>query len=418
LTRRRIALALLAAAMVNGCGLGPAVPLPAPKLDTERGIGGTGIDVAERGIGGTGIIGVITVDGTIAVAGQEIATDSALPVRIDGRPAGIAALRSGQVVAVAAEWQQGRLQARALTVRHEVSGPVERVLAAGEELVVAGQTVRLDRATQPGKMPRRGDWVAVSGLRDADGIIRASRIDPRVAGEVSVSGLLDRAGRLGELPLTGADLPPPGQRVSVTGRYAHGVLQVRAVRADPVLAFPPAVGRFLVEAYPRREDQRLRLAPGLSVMLGPSFTGIPAGEGPVVVALVEAEHGLMATGVQDVGGGSQSGNAPGGQESGPAAGPGSGGPGSGGPGSGAPGSGGHGHGDSGDSGPAGSGPGGEAGGKDSGGQGGGGQNDGSQGGGGGSGSGGHGGGQGGGGHGGGGQDGGGSSGHGGGHAGR
>jgi hypothetical protein len=380
-TRRRLPPALLAAAVLTGCGLDPAVPLPAPHLETERGIGGTGIDVAERGIGGTGIIGVITVDGTIAVAGQEIRMDSAPSVQIDGQPASMAALRSGQVVAVAAEWRQGRLQARAVAVRHEVSGPVERVLAAGEDLQVAGQLVRVDRTTQPGALPRRGDWVAISGLRDADGVIRASRIDQRTAGEVSVSGLLGRAGQVGDLSLRGTGLPAAGQRVSVTGDYAPGMLRVHTARADPGLPFPPAVDTFLVEAYPRNEDGRLRLSPGLSATLGSWVAGIPAGGGPVVVTLaIEGDRGLVATSVDTVGAEGRSGGGP----DGPGPNPG-----------GSPGTAGHGHDSSGGTG--------DGGGKGGGGQGEGGEGQGGQGQGG-QGEGGHaGGGQGGGGHAGGGQ---------------
>ncbi|CAH2604140.1 conserved protein of unknown function [Rhodovastum atsumiense] len=371
--RRWLSLALFAATLPGGCGLPPA-----PPLDADRGIGGTGIDVADRGIGGTGIVGVVGKDGTLAIAGRQIGTNAVASVHVDGLPAGLDALRPGQVVAVAAQWQQDRLQARTLAVRHEVSGPVEEVAAEGDRIVVAGQTVRLEGADSA---PRRGEWVAVSGLRDAEGVIRASRVDQRRPGEVSVSGLLEADGRgwrLGALAVRGAVLPPAGQRIRVTGRYVRGVLQVRSAGPDPLLDFPPAIDRFLVEAYPRSEGGRLWLVPGLSVVMAPSFTLVPTG-GPLVIALtLEADRGLVATGVQEMGGGQSDAGSPGaapggpgqhgsaghgGMGNGPGAAPGGAAPGGGGPGNAGPGSdgpggaGGPGGGPGGVGGPGGGGPG-------------------------------------------------------------
>ena len=179
---------------------------------------GTG-QMAERGIGGTGIVGTITGFGSVCVDGVEVGIDPAAPVLMDGTPQTAASLSIGQVAAIAAETTPEGLQARSLSVRHEVTGPVQSVGAG--RLVVAGQRVR---SNQPS--PQLGSWVTISGLRDPEGIIHASRIDPAgpglVPGLVIVSGPLTReagVARIDTLRLRGGGtLPAAGTPVTVSGQ--------------------------------------------------------------------------------------------------------------------------------------------------------------------------------------------------------
>lgn len=249
----------------------------------ERGIGGTGGPAtleAERGIGGTGIVGVVTGFASICLAGEEVAIDETVPIRAEGRPAGIDSLRAGQVAAINAQGSAGGLRAREIALRFEVSGPVESAGAEGE-LRVAGQRVRVSGATWGERNPRVGDWVAVSGLRGEDGVIQATRIDKQPPGPVVVHGVLqERPGGLavGDLPIQGLPLAyGPGRNLTVSGPYLAGALQADSVAPDvlaedPVAYFGPTTQWFVLEAFVVGGNGGFRLG-----QRGPRFVGPGAG---------------------------------------------------------------------------------------------------------------------------------------------
>ncbi len=256
-----VAAAPPAAATPSVCRVGPDGARPV----ADRGIGGTGapaVQVADRGIGGTGIIGVITGFASVCVAGEEVALPDSVPARVDGQPASLDDLRAGQVVTLAATGPAGALQAQSIAVRHVVIGPVQASgVQAGDSgtMTVAGQRVTLAQATGPAIAAKPGDWVAVSGLRQPDGTILATRIDPAPPGRVLVRGALQRlagTARIGALTVVlppGTDLPS-GFPVTVTGRLQGAVLVadsvVRDVAADsPSRYFGPDVTSFVVESY-------------------------------------------------------------------------------------------------------------------------------------------------------------------------
>ncbi|MGE5155712.1 MAG: hypothetical protein ACM3ST_17085, partial [Bdellovibrio bacteriovorus] len=97
--------------------------------DVGSGIGGTGHQPSGdgRGIGGTGIVGTIRAFGSIWVNGVEVHYWEDQPVTIYDRPGTPRDLRIGQVVAVEARVQAGRLVAGAIEVRHAVMGPIAAV---------------------------------------------------------------------------------------------------------------------------------------------------------------------------------------------------------------------------------------------------------------------------------------------------
>ncbi|MGI4795031.1 MAG: DUF5666 domain-containing protein [Janthinobacterium lividum] len=228
----------------------------------ERGIGGTGapaIQLAERGIGGTGIIGVVTGFASICLAGREVALPTGVPIEIGGAPADPRALRAGQVAAIEASGDGTTLTARRIEVRYEVSGPIESVTA--DRVQVAGQTVLLGPDTWLRTPPALGQWVAVSGLRNATGAIVATRLDLVSTRTVLIHGIIQRTDgqyRLGTLPLQPppGDLLVPGLPVSVTGVYGDAGLKAASVSRDLLVADPGAyfgtyTTNFIVEGYPQ-----------------------------------------------------------------------------------------------------------------------------------------------------------------------
>ncbi len=314
----RDALVAVAAGQPAVCRIGPDGGPPSPARWADRGIGGTGAAstaawMADRGIGGTGIVGVVTGFASVCLAGHEVRFDDAVQVQVDGDPASPADLRVGQLAAVQAAGPNAALRALGIAVRHEVSGPVEAVDADGA-LRVAGQRVVVSQQTWavPGAaaMPRPGEWVAVSGLREPDDTIHATRLDRRPPGAALVRGtLLDDGGRLhiGALevrPVPGRDAAS-GRSVTASGRYEDGALLADTLAEDVLAEDPPAyfgraVRAFVLEGYAIAGNSRLRLGRGLDVAAS-------AGIGPfasrrVVVELNRGRNGtLRATALRDFG---------------------------------------------------------------------------------------------------------------------
>ena len=97
------------------------------------------------------------------------------PVDVDGEKISSQALKIGQVVAVRATGSGQSLIADHIHAYHQVTGPVTSVDMAGGKFKVMGQTVSSSATTLKGM--KIGQWIAVSGLRNDDGSIAASRID-------------------------------------------------------------------------------------------------------------------------------------------------------------------------------------------------------------------------------------------------
>lgn len=274
--------------------------------EADRGIGGTGAPagharaLAERGIGGTGIVGAITGFASVCINGLEVAVDPAVSVTVDGRPDAAAALRVGQVASIAAYGTGADLHADSISVRHAVSGPVLAVSGEGSVLDVAGQPVLLGATTRGARDLRPGEWVAVSGLRDRDDRIHATRLDRGVAGPVSVAGRLARDA--GGWHVAGLRLrfaqpsPPAGSPVTLTGRLADGVLYVTGVAAEPESPAGLPGERLLVEAFVATEGARLVLGDNVQATIAASFGAAPPPDQPAVVELHSTQRGLVAVG--------------------------------------------------------------------------------------------------------------------------
>jgi hypothetical protein len=175
------------------CGLAAAfAAAPGWACVDPGGIGGTGIDPG--GIGGTGqradaelgVLGVITGFASICVNGIEVHFDAATPVALNGEPASAAALGVGQVVAVRALGSGAQARAQAIDIVDAAVGALSAVESGGELLQVQGRRVRVGASTVFGGGLSRaqlaaaqiGEAMRVSGLRDAEGTIVATRIEP------------------------------------------------------------------------------------------------------------------------------------------------------------------------------------------------------------------------------------------------
>nr|WP_294518734.1 DUF5666 domain-containing protein [uncultured Rhodopila sp.] len=235
----------------------------------DRGIGGTGMPArtrtSDRGIGGTGIFGVVTGFASICVDGLEVRLDKNLSVSVNGAAATVKQLRAGQVVAIEAAGQETAAhsvdQAKMVSVRYEVSGPIEAVDTAAGAMVVAGQRVIVLPTTWVAGRFALGNWTTVSGLRQPDGTIMASRLDRGRIGTLFVRGQIIRESdttRIGGLVLHGSAVTiiRAGAFVSITGRYGERTAEVKSIDADPLAEDPAgffgnSAGQVILQAFVR-----------------------------------------------------------------------------------------------------------------------------------------------------------------------
>ena len=237
----------------------------------DQGIAGTGVlplpdeAPADRGIGGTGVIGTIRRFGSIVVNDLRISYPADALVRIDGETATPAALKLGQVVRVVANRRDDAYSTQTIDVTSEVVGRVEK--SSAKTLTVLGQTVSTDGPAGARRW-RRGDHVAVSGLRRPDGTIVASLIERRSGTAARVAGPVvataDGTLKIGNLTLSGVDRSLVGQRAVLEGSRVGRRFEVANGTAEPA-SFGPAVRQVSIEGYVERSDGGLRLGSGLKL---------------------------------------------------------------------------------------------------------------------------------------------------------
>ncbi len=262
---------------------GPAV--------ADRGIGGTGISArtrtADRGIGGTGIVGVVTGFASICVDGIEVRLGKNLSVSINGAAATAKQLKAGELVVIEASGQETADhtidQARTIAVRYEVSGPIEAVDTAAGAMMVAGQRVVVQPTTWVAGRFATGDWTTVSGLRQPDGTVMASRLDRGRAGLLFVRGQIIRDGdttRIGGLVLHGpvVAIVKTGAFVAIGGKYADRTAEVTSIDADPLSEDPAryfgsSTRQVILQAYVRVHRGMVWLNNGRGFPAGTSVQG-------------------------------------------------------------------------------------------------------------------------------------------------
>ncbi len=187
----RIVLVLAAALMAAGCGGGgsgsdPVVNPPPPSGGIDRG----GVAV-----------GPIDGFGSVIVNGVRFDTSDA-QFTVEGSPGGQDDLAVGQVVVVKGMIDDDGATGTADTVSYAaaVKGPVEvgSIDLVSQTFRVLGQPVRVTTATvfddsiQPGSLDAlaEGDVIEISGLPDADGFMRATRIERSAAALFELKGFI------------------------------------------------------------------------------------------------------------------------------------------------------------------------------------------------------------------------------------
>ncbi|WP_158926178.1 DUF5666 domain-containing protein [Acidisphaera sp. S103] len=278
----------------------------------ERGIGGTGapsrMQVADRGIGGTGIVGIVTGFASVCVDGLEVRLDKSVPVSINGRAMTTGQLRVGQMVIINATGplasRESVPQARKITVRYEVSGPIEAVDIRSGSIRVAGQAVMVLPTTWMAGRFGIGDWTSVSGLRQPDGTIIASRLDRARIGALFVRGQVVREHgtiRIGSLVLHGpaASGTVAGTFVTVAGGYQNQVAEVTSIdmdvwAEDPADYFGLSTRQLIVQGFVRVAHGMVWLSNGGKFPAGPGVQANAGAYRDAVVWLKRTTDGSFA----------------------------------------------------------------------------------------------------------------------------
>lgn len=186
---------------------------------------------------------------------------SSATVTVNGEPASLSDLGRGQIVTVRGRAYADSRTGTADSIRFDanVVGPVESIDADNRQLIVMGQAVTtnpatrfgagIDPATYAGLAP--GNTLQVSGYAEADGSIRATRIDFATAGaelqvigrvrQLDLANLLFRVNRLTvdygstlliDLP---GGAPSEAMNIRATGTLVDGILKVERLLAAPTL---------------------------------------------------------------------------------------------------------------------------------------------------------------------------------------
>ncbi len=272
--------ALLGFSLLLGCSNAPNLQLAQWEGNDESGLGGTGYrDDASglggtgyqddaSGLGGTGIIGEITGFGSIFVNGIEVEITDRTRVFVDGQPARPEPA-IGDIVLIRTRDEQPRSTATELHFIHEVIGQVQKVDAAASRLMVQGQTVMLDTPRQD--LPEPGQVVAVSGLRDEQGRIHASRIQPvEHRQKIWLRGTVQRDekghARIGQQRIQSAALPTDAHSIGVSGMLKNGVLQVQRKWQIPATLFD-RIERLRLQGFVKPQDDETATLAGFDLSL-------------------------------------------------------------------------------------------------------------------------------------------------------
>ena len=321
---QRMARASIAALLLGLLSACASAPQQTARLEPKPGdgIGGTGIagqtvvaDVRNGdGIGGTGIIGTISGFGSIIVNGLELEYDRGTAVETDGRPAALEELKIGQVVQGVARMKGDKLYLDTLEMQHAVTGPIERIDHDKETLTVLGQIVRTNlsgdkAAIDSFKTLTTGDMVSVSGLRQADGTIIATRIDQQPDdGRIIVRGVAQSASadsiKVGGLtvPLSKETTIAPvkaGGRVFVSGRMINGQFVADVIVGAAPLPFGTGVKDVSIEAYTPNTTGPVVIE-GITVDGAALPAGATAGDRVVIRGQISGADRVTATSIDKV----------------------------------------------------------------------------------------------------------------------
>ena len=261
-----------------------------PSGTSDHGIGGSGLSIQgggeneDHGIGGTGIVGTIQGFGSIIVNNVHIPFSETTPIEIDGRRAPASAMKVGHVARVLLT---GKRAAR-IAIVSEVQGRIDRI----DKTVITILSQTVDTTGLVTKGLRKGNRVAVFGIRKPDGTIIARRIEPRsVSDGAHVRGVPSKSGhrvRIGGLSLGSTHGYLVGKQTLVRLKTVADRLTITRIQAEPVV---PGLKRGIVnvETFRPADKGGPSSGPGGSTPYG-SMRMSPDGHGFVDVTVRDSSR--------------------------------------------------------------------------------------------------------------------------------
>ena len=289
----------------------------------HQGVGGAG-QQAESGLGGTGIVGIVTGFASLCVDGVEVHYQPDTPVKIDGQPAGVEALRVGHFVATLAAPGPNGLQAKVIMANHSLVGAIEavdarqrRIRLLGTEVELPPEVILADADGRPLRLAQlqAGDPVAVSGLWKPGNVVAATRVDRLSAlpqavalGPIRLAG--DQRFTVAGIPAQAVQAESLGPRLvghtaMVFGHWNGERLLADRIKPLPTVPFAGKAQRLTLEGYVTQTmgSDRFRLLGSVVVELAPDSKLL--GDKPLrkgarvwVTGRVTPEQHLLATQVQ------------------------------------------------------------------------------------------------------------------------
>lgn len=235
-------------------------PLSSTLVLQKPGLGGTGMVAAAPGLGGTGIVGIITGFASICVNGVEVHYSEQTPVSTNGLPGHAGALAVGQVVVVNASGSGDEVQARQISLMHAAIGPVQGIQASQGQFNLLGQTIQTDLQLTRLSV---GQWVRVSGQRNAEGTLQATHIEAvapqtqaQLAGTLQQSP--DGTWTLNGTPVntTSRVALQAGSEALLKGQWTGAHLQIEHHVPEPTRRQLGAVTHLVVEGYVRAQSAK------------------------------------------------------------------------------------------------------------------------------------------------------------------
>jgi hypothetical protein len=206
------------------------------------------VNIIDNDTAALSAFGAITALNSVTVNGIRYDTPSATNVHINGLPANVSDLKLGQVVALEGEVNFSDARGRADEIDYSalVIGPVDNIDTTLDRLIVLGQTVLtnadtvFDSSIDPDTFAGLplGATAQISGFRNADGDIMATRIEPdttstgvQLIGKVAGLDTLNMLFSVNRLTVDysnatpiGLPMPTNGLLVIVNGSLTNGIL--------------------------------------------------------------------------------------------------------------------------------------------------------------------------------------------------
>ena len=210
----------------------------------------------DYGIGGTGIVGTVTGFGSIFVNGIEVELSDQTKLGVNGQRVAEHLFKIGETVEIRVADAASYTHALTMNIRHEVIGPVSSWDKEKRLMQVLGQQIRVAQDTAQW-LP--GQFVAVSGYLDQNGVIQARLVQPYQGNRILLRGEAREIQRRLEnsgISITGDNrLSAFKGAVLLEGNLQQQMLDIQRIQMQTLLPFK-GITNWRIEGYASRYSEQ------------------------------------------------------------------------------------------------------------------------------------------------------------------